>query len=92
LARKRPVPKGHPDHARLEVYLLTILLMARPFWVIGGIILLIFGIAALPMYPASSVVTLLLALFLFLLSYSYPMALHVARIWARLATLGRRRD
>ena len=81
------MPERHSDRERWEAYFLIILLATRPFFFTGGLILLLFGIAALVAYPSVSPVALLLALFLFSLVFSDWIALQTARMGAWLRTL-----
>jgi hypothetical protein len=74
---------------RLEFYLLHLLLAYRPLIVIAGVLLLVYAITALILYPVVGVATLVPAVFLLLLGYSYPIALYTARLGSWIATLWR---
>jgi hypothetical protein len=75
------------DRERLEVYYLHLLLAYRPIFQIGAFIVLVFSVAALWLSTIVSSVALGLAIFLVLLSYSYPVALYLAKMGAWMATV-----
>ncbi len=77
---------------RLEIYLLHLLLAYRPLIVIGGVLLLVYAIAALIINPVVGSAALVPAVFLLLLGYSYPVSLYTARLGAWIATLWRHKD
>ena len=79
--------KRHTNRDRFEHYLATMLLGTRPIQMIGGLLLLIYGIAALFSYPISGVVALVMAVALLLMVYSDHFVILVARAGAWLATI-----
>jgi hypothetical protein len=84
------MPDRHSDRERWETYLLIILLATRPYQFLGGVVLLIYALAALFFYPVVSLVSLLLAGCLLLIVYSDRAAQYAAQAGAWLATLGMR--
>jgi hypothetical protein len=84
------MPDRSINREQLEVQLTTILLLARPILLLGGLALLIYAAGALIKYPVGSGAALIMALFLFLLNFSYRFICIVARLGALLATMGQR--
>ena len=82
------MPERHPDRERWEVYLVTILLAMRPFLFIGGVLMLIYAIAAFSAYPLVGGIALGLAILLILMVFYDQVTLLVARIGAFIATIG----
>jgi hypothetical protein len=77
---------------RLEIYLLHLLLAYRPLIFIVGLILLLYAFAALFTNSLVAFASLLPALYLLLLSNSYPTVLYTARLGAWIATLWRHEE
>jgi len=77
------------DREGLEFYLLNLLLAYRPPLQVGGVVILIYAIATITLYPLGSMIALAVAAFLFLLRFSYTLTLYVARFGAWLGTIRR---
>lgn len=77
---------------RLEIYLVHLLLAYRPLIFILALLFLVYAIAVLFRNLLVGVVSLLPAVYLLLLSRSYPVTLYTARLAAWVATLGREQD
>ena len=84
--------RGRPDRERFEVLLLHLLLSRRPIWFGAGVILLIYGVAAMAQYPFTAFAALVLGAYAFTLVYSYRMVLFTARFGAWLGTLWKREN
>ena len=82
--------KRHGDRDRWEIYFLTLMLAFRPIFFISGLIMSIYALAALFVYPAVGILALCLALFLFLMVTSDRVPLLVARAFSWMITVGRR--
>ncbi len=80
------------NRERLEIYLVHLLLAYRRLIFIGGLLLLVYAIVALLIDPLVAVASLLPAITLLLLGYSYNAVLYTARLAAWVATLGRSDD
>ena len=76
------------DRERLEIYLVYLLLAARPFILICGLFLLVFSILILNKSLYSGIVLLIGAAYLLSLGSSFRIALLTAKWGAWLATLG----
>lgn len=74
---------------RLEIYLVHLLLAYRRLIFFGGLLLLVYAIAALLTYSLVGFASLVPALFLLLLSSSYQAVVYTARLGAWIATLWR---
>jgi len=74
---------------RLEIYLVHLLLAYRRFIFITGLFLLLYSLAALVYSPFFGFASLIPALYLLLLSNSYPVTLYTARLGAWIGTLWR---
>lgn len=74
---------------RLEIYLVHLLLAYRRFIFITGLFLLLYSLAALVYSSMLGFASLVPALFLLLLSNSYPVTLYTARLGAWIGTLWR---
>ncbi len=77
---------------RLEIYLVHLFLAYRRLILIGGLLLLVYAIAALMINPLVAFASLLPAIYLLLLGCSYNAALYTARLVAYLSILGRYDD
>ena len=74
---------------RLEIYLVHLLLAYRRLIFFVGLFLLMYAIAALFSYPLAGFASLVIAMYLLLLSNSYRVTLYTARLGAWIGTLGR---
>ena len=74
---------------RLEIYLVHLLLAYRRFIFITGLFLLLYSLAALVYSSMLGFASLIPALYLLLLSNSYPVTLYTARLGAWIGTLWR---
>ena len=74
---------------RLEIYLVHLLLAYRRFIFIAGLFLLLYSLAALVYSSMLGFASLIPALYLLLLSNSYPVTLYTARLGAWIGTLWR---
>jgi hypothetical protein len=81
---------GQPDRERWEAYLMMIFLATRPFLFVGGIIMLVYAVAAISAYPLVGGIALGFAVFLFLIVFYDPVTHFVARVGAYIATFGKR--
>jgi len=77
---------------RLEIYLVHLLLAYRRLIFIVGLLLLTYAIAVFFINPLVGIASLLPALYLLLLSTSYPVNLYTARLGAWIGTLWRHED
>jgi len=77
---------------KLEIYLVHLLLAYRRYIFIVGLFLLVYGGITLFINPLVGFASLLPALYLLLLSNSYPILLYTARLGAWVGTLGREKD
>jgi hypothetical protein len=77
---------------RLEYYLVYLILAYRRLTLIVGLLLLAYAIATMFVNPLAGATVLLPAIFLFLLSYSFNVALYTARLGAWIGTLWRYDD
>jgi hypothetical protein len=76
----------------LEVYLLNLLLAYRPILQIGGVVLLVYAVVSIAISPKVSIVVLVLAIFLLLITFSYQATLYLAKIGAWIGTLRKNND
>jgi len=76
------------DREKLEVYFVYLLLAARPLVVICGLLLLVCSVVMIKVSYVYSACTFIVAIYLFILSVSYPAVLFTAKIGAWIATLG----
>lgn len=74
---------------RLEIYLVHLLLSYQRYIFIVGLLLLVYGGVCLFINPLVGFASLLPALYLLVLSNSYPVILYTARLGAWIATLWR---
>jgi hypothetical protein len=74
---------------RLEIYLVHLLLAYRRFIFIAGLLLLVYSLTALAFNSLVGFASLVPALYLLLLSNSYPVTLYTARLGSWIGTLGR---
>jgi hypothetical protein len=79
------------DREKLEVYFVYLLLAARPLLMICGIFLSVYSFLMTSVSYILSGLLFSVAVYLFILSYSYPVVLFSARLGAWIATL-RERD
>jgi hypothetical protein len=77
---------------RLEIYLVHLLMAYRPLLFIVGLLLLVYSIASLFINPLVGFASLLPALYLLLISNSYPVTLYTARLGAWIGTLWRHEE
>lgn len=82
------MPGRHRDRERWEVLIMNMLLAYRAFIFIGGCLFLLYTGLIWMVYPVMALISLGLALFLFLLVLSDQVCLYVARFGAWLKTLG----
>ena len=73
---------------RLEIYLVHLLMAYRHLIFIGGLLLLVFGIAVLFTCPQAGISILLPALVMLLVGSTYQVLVFTARIGAWIATIG----
>lgn len=76
------MPDRHTDRERWEVLIMTILLKFRPFIFVGGCIFLIYAGLTWIAYPVMALISVGLAVFLFLLVLFDQVSLLVARFTA----------
>jgi hypothetical protein len=72
---------------KLEVYLVNLLMAYRPLMLLSGFTLLIFGLVAISISLPASLITMGLALSLFMLAYSYQALLFFAKLCANIGTI-----
>lgn len=72
---------------RLEIYLVHLLLAYRRLILIIGLLLLVYGVITLFINLLVGFASLLPAMYLILLSNSYPVVLYTARLGAWISTL-----
>jgi hypothetical protein len=77
------------DRERLEYYLTYVILAYRRLIFISGLLLLIYAITAMSINLSGSIVTLISAIDLLLLSNSYGMTVYTARLGAWIGILWR---
>jgi len=77
---------------RLEIYVVHLLLAYRRLTLIVALLMLTYATALLFIKPLLGIMSLLPALYLLLLSNSYEITLHTARLVAWIATLWREED
>ena len=77
------------DRERLEYYLTYVILAYRRLIFITGLLLLIYAITAMSINLPRSIVTLIPAIYLLLLSNSYGMTVYTARLGAWIGILWR---
>ena len=77
------------DRERLEYYLTYLILAYRRLIFITGLLLLIYAITAMSINLPGSIVTLIPAIYLLLLSNSYSMTVYTARLGAWIGILWR---
>jgi hypothetical protein len=78
------------DRDGLEVYLFNLLMLYRPLLRISAGLIFLYAFATLNFYPFGSIVALAVASFLFLLTISHGLMLHMAKFGAWLGTLRER--
>ena len=76
----------------LEVYLVHLLLAFQHWILMGGLVILVLGVAVILVHPPAGYPFLLPAFYLILLSSSYRIVLYTARIGAWIGMLGRNND
>jgi hypothetical protein len=72
---------------RLEVYLVHLLMAYRPLIFIAGLLLVVYSMVNLYTSPLLGFTSFLPALYLLLLSNSFPVTLYTARLGAWIGTL-----
>ncbi len=72
---------------RLEYYLVYLILAYGRLILIAGLLLLVYAVAAMIIYPLVGSATLVPAIFLLLLSNSFNVTLYTARLGAWIGTL-----
>lgn len=72
---------------RLEIYLVHLILAYRRMILVVGLLLSVYASALVATYPLAGSAILLPAVFLLLLSNSFPVALYTARLGAWIGTL-----
>jgi len=77
------------DRERLEYYLTYLILAYRRLIFITGLLLLIYAITTMSINLPGSIVTLIPAIYLLLLSNSYSMTVYTARLGAWIGILWR---
>jgi hypothetical protein len=77
---------------KLEIYLVHLLMAYRPLIFIVGLFLLVYSLVSLFYNPLVGFASLVPALYLLLLSNSFPATLYTARLGAWIGTLGREKD
>ena len=77
---------------RLEIYLVHLLLAYRRLIFIFGLLLLVYGVIFLFINSLVGFASFVPAIFLLLLSNSYPVTLYTARLGAWIGTLGRHEE
>jgi len=80
------------ERERLEYYLTYLILAYRHLIFIAGLLLLIYAIAAMTIKLSGSIVVLIPAIYLLLLSNSYNITVYTARLGAWIGTLWRQDD
>ncbi len=75
------------DREGLEIYLYNLLMLYRPLLRISAFIIFIYAFVTLNLYPLGSIVAVAVASFLFLLTFSHVLTLHIAKFGAWLGTL-----
>ncbi len=80
------------DRERLEIYLVHLLLAYRRLIFIVAILMLTYAVAITFIKPVLGLVSLLPAVYLLLLSNSYNIVLHTARLAAWIGTVGTQDD
>ncbi len=78
------------DREGLEIYLLNLLLAYRLLLQISGLILLVFAIFAFTISPVAGFITLVRAIFLVSMIYSYQATAYVAKFGAWLGTISKK--
>ena len=76
------------DREGLEFYLLNLLLIYRPLLWVSGVVILLYAIVTFFLYPLGGIIALVAAIFLILITLSFPLTLRVAKLGAWLGTLG----
>jgi len=84
--------RQQPGRERLEIYLVYLILAYRILILIGGLLLLVYAIAFMFTNLLVGFASLSPAIFLLLVSNSYPVALYTARLGAWIGTLWRHND
>jgi hypothetical protein len=74
---------------KLEIYLVHLLMAYRPLIFIVGLLLLVYGGVTLFINPQLGFACILPAIYLLLLSNSYPVTVYTARLGAWIGTLWR---
>lgn len=77
---------------RLEYYLIYLILAYRRLILIAGVLLLIYALANMFLNLSGSIVALIPAIYLILLSNSYNITVYTARLGAWIGTLWRQDD
>ena len=77
---------------KLEIYLVHLLLAYRRLIFIIGVLLLIYAVTFLFINTLIGIASLLPALYLLLLSNSYPIVLYTARLGSWMGTMWRHED
>ena len=78
------------DREGLEIYLFNLLMLYRPLLRINAGLIFLYALATLNIFPLGSIVAVAMASFLFLLTISHALTLHVARFGAWLGTIRER--
>jgi hypothetical protein len=76
----------------LEIYLVHLLMAYRPLLFIAGLLLFVYSIANLFINSLVGFASLLPALYMLLISNSYPVTLYTARLGAWIGTLWRHEE
>jgi len=80
------------DREKLELYYIYLLLAYRPLLRISGFLLLLYSILTLSINPISGCIALVVAIVLFLPSFSYHVTVYLAKIGAWVATIGKKNN
>ena len=80
------MPERHTDFERWEAFFMMVLMATRPIIFIGGLILLIYGLAAFLAYPVVGLVAIGLAFLVWAVVFLDQAALYLARFGAWIKT------
>ena len=83
--------KRNLDREGLEVYLLNLLLAYRPIIQLCGLIIFIYGVVMLPGSLSVGSIAFAVAMFHYLVTWSYQLTLYLAKFGAWIGTLGKGR-
>jgi hypothetical protein len=92
MGQKDNKSKRDLDREGLEIYLVHFLMAARPWFIVSGSLLLVYGAAISRISSLTAIIALGLAALLFLTAVSFEFLLWIAKVGAWIGSISRKVD